>query len=80
MEHRGVPFALVRTLAPNGWKWAVKLDHKQKFGEHADRNVAIQRAKAFIDRLIERRKAAGSPETHEVHQGQLAPKPASDEG
>lgn len=57
MEHRGIPFALVRTLAPSGWKWTVKWDHKEKFGEHGDRNVAIQRAKAFIDGLVDRRKA-----------------------
>ena len=79
MEYRGIPFTLVRTLAPNGWKWAVKLDHKQKSGEHVDRNVAIQRAKAFIDRLVEQRKAGGPAQTHEVQEGKLTPKPARGE-
>lgn len=78
MEHRGIPFTLVRTLSPNGWKWAVKLDHQQKFGEHTDRNVAIQRAKAFIDRLVDRQKEPGPAQTHEVHDGRLTPKPAND--
>ena len=77
MEYRGIPFTLVRTLAPNGWKWAVKLDHKQKSGEHVDRSVAIQRAKAFIDRLVERQKAGA--QTQEVRKGKLTPKPACDE-
>jgi hypothetical protein len=80
MEHRGIPFTLVRTLAPNGWRWAVRLDHKQKFGQHIDKNVAVQRAKAFIDRLLERRNADGPPQTHEVHEGKLTPKPADGEG
>jgi hypothetical protein len=80
MEYRGIPFTLVGTLAPNGWRWAVKLDHKQKFDEHIDKNVAIQRAKAFIDRVVERRKADGPPQTHDVHERKLTPKPANEEG
>jgi hypothetical protein len=79
MEHRGMPFALVRTLAPNGWRWAVQLDDKQRSGEHVDRNVAIQQAKAVIDRLIERRRASGSSQTHAVQERGLTPKPAGDE-
>lgn len=79
MEYRGIPFTLVRTLAPNGWRWAVKLDDKQKSGVHADRNVAIQRAKTFINGLVDKRKAGGPTETHEVHKGRLAPKAANDE-
>jgi hypothetical protein len=75
-----MPFTLVRTLAPNGWRWAVQLDDKQRSGEHVDRNIAIRQAKAFIDRLVERRKAAGSAQAHDVHQGELTPKPAGDEG
>ena len=76
MEHRGMPFTLVRTLAPNGWRWAVQLDDRQRSGEHVDRNVAIRQAKAVIDRLIERRRAGGSSQAHECG---LAPKPAGDE-
>ena len=79
MEYRGMSFTLVRTLAPNGWRWAVQLDDMQKSGEHADRNVAIQRAKAFIDGHLDRRKVRGSAQTHEVHQGKLTPKPAGEE-
>lgn len=71
MEYRGMPFTLVRTLAPNGWRWAVQLDDRQRSGEHVDRNVAIRHAKAVIDRLIERRKASGSSQTHEIPEGRL---------
>ncbi|MBR0695818.1 hypothetical protein [Bradyrhizobium lablabi] len=52
MEYRGIEYTVVRKISPNGWRWTVKCDHKDKVGTAFDRESAIHSAKKFIDALI----------------------------
>jgi hypothetical protein len=53
MEHRGIEFAIVRTI-PKGWRWSVKRHYGDKEGTCYDREDAIRKAKQFIDNLLRR--------------------------
>jgi hypothetical protein len=52
MEYRGVQYAVVRTMSPNGWRWTVKRGHHDKSGSTPRQDEAIRLAKKFIDELI----------------------------
>jgi hypothetical protein len=54
MEYRGMEYAVVRTI-PNGWRWFVRRDRKDRIGISYSREEAIARAKKFIDELVRRR-------------------------
>ena len=59
MEYRGIEYAVVRTLSPNGWRWSVKRERNDKVGTAPDRDGAIVRAQRFIDELIRTRALDG---------------------
>ena len=53
MEHKGVPFSVVQTANPTGWKWIVQLDARRtKAGSARTRVLAIKRATMAIDNAI----------------------------
>jgi hypothetical protein len=57
MQHRGIEFKVVKTRSPAGWMWVVEVSSTEKeVGTHRDRDVAIRRAKKFIDELVGRRE------------------------
>ena len=61
MEHRGVEYAVVRTLFPTIWRWSVKRDHKEKVGTSFSREDAIRHAEKYIDQLIKDRTKPKEP-------------------
>jgi hypothetical protein len=49
MEFRGIPYTVVQTAAPTGWKWTVSIDAKRtKIGAAFSRLGAIRRAEKVI--------------------------------
>ena len=52
MEYRGVQYAVVRTMSPNGWRWVVRRGPDEKSGFTPRQDEAIRLAKKFIDVLI----------------------------
>ena len=52
MEYRGMEYAVVRTI-PNGWRWFVRRERKDRVGLSYSREEAIARAKKFIDEIIQ---------------------------
>ena len=60
MKYRGIEFAVVRTLSPNGWRWSVKRDHNDKVGKTVDRETAVLLAQRFIDKMITARGVSGT--------------------
>jgi hypothetical protein len=59
MEYRGVQYAIVRTMAPNGWRWIIKRAPNDKTGVVSNRDDAVRLAKKFIDELIKYRGRKG---------------------
>jgi hypothetical protein len=56
MDYRGVQYAVVRTMSPNGWRWIVRRGPTDKSGVATHRDDAIRLAKKFIDELIRSRE------------------------
>jgi hypothetical protein len=56
MEYRGIHFAVLRTMSPNGWRWIVRRGPNDKTGFASHRDDAIRLAKKFIDELINSRE------------------------
>jgi hypothetical protein len=56
MLYRGIEFIVVRSLSPAGWKWTVASGDAEKAGQEPVRELAILRARKFIDRLTESRQ------------------------
>ena len=53
MEHHSIPYTVVRTASPTGWKWTVFVPGKRpKSGTAANRLVAIRLAQMAIDKAI----------------------------
>ena len=53
MEHRGVGYALVQAITPEGWRWSVRRGQQEWAGTCRDRVTAIQRAHKVIDTQLE---------------------------
>jgi hypothetical protein len=50
MEYKGIPYSVVQTASPTGWRWSVQLDAKRTRSGHAySMNSAILDAKRKID-------------------------------
>jgi len=58
MLYRDIEFTVVRSLSPACWRWMVVLDHTEKAGREPLRELALLRARKFIDRLVESRQEA----------------------
>jgi hypothetical protein len=56
MDYRGVQYAVVRTMSPNGWRWFVRRGSTDKTGFATHRDDAIRLAKKVIDELIKSRE------------------------
>ena len=53
MEHNGIPFSVVQTANPTGWKWTIHIPGKrQKSGTAVHRAIAISVAKIAIEKAI----------------------------
>jgi len=51
MKHKGIPFTVVQTASPTGWKWTVQLDEwRTRTGTVDDRTSAIRLAQKAIDK------------------------------
>jgi hypothetical protein len=56
MEHKGIPYQIVQTASPRGWRWTVQLDDdRTKTGTSFSKGTAIFQAVTVID------KALGAP-------------------
>jgi hypothetical protein len=69
MEHRGIPYQVVQTANPTGWKWTVNgLGQKAKTGTSFSRAAAERAAQRLIDKSLKKfgravpHAAAGVPE------------------
>jgi hypothetical protein len=53
MEHKGIPYRILQTANPTGWKWIVDTSAgRTKTGETFSRARAIQLAQTAIDKII----------------------------
>jgi hypothetical protein len=53
MEHKGVPYRILQTANPTGWKWVVETSAgRTKTGETYSRARAIQLAQTAINKMI----------------------------
>jgi hypothetical protein len=65
MEHKGIPYRIVQTACPTGFKWTVELDaNRIKAGFSFSKGNAILSAMRAIDRSLEprRRRSRSTPE------------------
>jgi hypothetical protein len=53
MEHSGIPYSVVQTANPTGWKWTIYIPGKRpKSGMALNRPTAIRLAETAIDKAI----------------------------
>jgi hypothetical protein len=52
MDHNGVEFSLVQTIAPRGWRWRFEFLDNEYSGKCPTRASAIQEARRAIDNLL----------------------------
>jgi len=53
MEHNGIPYSVVQTANPTGWKWTIYIPGKRpKSGVTFNRDAAIRIAEHAIDKAI----------------------------
>jgi len=53
MEHNGIPFSVVQTANPTGWRWTIHIPGKRhKSGTAVHRAIAISVAKIAIEKAI----------------------------
>jgi hypothetical protein len=53
MQHKGIPYRIVQTSNPTGWKWTIEIPGKpHKSGQAINRTVAFRKAQIAIDRAI----------------------------
>jgi deoxyribose-phosphate aldolase len=53
MEHRGIPYQVVQTASPTGYRWTVQLDADHvKTGTSSSKGNAIFQAVRAIDKTI----------------------------
>ena len=51
MEHNGIPYSVVQTASPTGWKWTIYVPGKRpKSGTALNRSIAVRVAKLAIDK------------------------------
>jgi hypothetical protein len=53
MEHRGIPYQVVQTASPSGWRWTVQLDDiRTRTGTTFSKGNAIFRAISAIEKAL----------------------------
>jgi hypothetical protein len=54
MEHKGIPYTVVQTASPTGFRWTVEMDaHKSKTGVCSSRGNAIFNAIRAIEKALD---------------------------
>jgi hypothetical protein len=53
VEHKGIPYQVVQTASPTGFRWTVQLDsNRSKTGTSSSKGNAIFQAVCVIDKAI----------------------------
>ena len=66
MEHKGVPYQIVQTANPSGFRWSVQLDAtRSRTGTSNSRGNAIFRAVSVIDKAL-KAKPVMPPSAHSI--------------
>jgi hypothetical protein len=59
MEHKGIPYRILQTANPTGWKWIVEFDAgRTKSGDTYSRIRAIKLAETAIDKMLGKQPAS----------------------
>ena len=53
MEHKGIEYSLVRTIAPSGWRWSFQYVGHEFEGSNRTRHEAVRAAQQAIDNLLQ---------------------------